>query len=113
MPTESQLRDAALQTDGVLPANGQSRESRDNRRNDRNPSENRVDVQRAVLILRAIRQRYETGRNAHSDPRDYRVNIVVDYGDMAWISAAIEALEETVAGATETATPAHALVAAE
>jgi hypothetical protein len=98
MPTESQLRAAARQADRAW----------------HNHSESRVSVQRAVLNLRAIRQRYETGRNAYPDARGYRVHVVVDCGDMAWITAAIETLEETVVlGATETATPAQALVATE
>jgi hypothetical protein len=115
MPTESQLQDAALRAEHAWPANDRPRESRDaNMRNDRNPSESRVGVQRAVLALRAIRQRYESGRNAHPDVRGYSVHVVVDCGDMVWITAAIDALEKTVvAGATETATPAQALGAAE
>ena len=45
MPTESQLRAAALQADRAWPANGQPRQSRDeNMRNDRHPSESRVSV---------------------------------------------------------------------
>ena len=99
---------AALQADGAWPANGQPRESRDaHGRNDRNPSESRVSLQRALRTLRAVRQRYETGRNAHLEARSYSVNVVVDHGDVAWIAAAIEAVENVIAaGAAETAGPA-------
>jgi hypothetical protein len=96
---------AALQADGAWPANAQPRESRDaNGRNDRDPSESRVSLQRALRTLRAVRQRYETGRNAHPDARSYSVHVVVDHGDVAWIAAAIEAVEKVIAaGAAEAA----------
>lgn len=46
----------------------------------------------------------QSGRGAHSFARFYTVQVAVDSADMAWITAAIEALEETVvAGATEVA----------
>jgi hypothetical protein len=98
---------AALQADGAWPANGQPRESRDaNGRNDRNPSESQVGLQRALRTLRAVRQRYETGRNAHHDAHSYSVHVVVDHGDVAWITAAIEAVEKAIAaGAAEAAGP--------
>jgi len=53
-------------------------------------------LQRAVL-LRAIRQRYEMGRTTHPGARCFAVQIVGDGGDMPWITAAIEALEKTIA----------------
>ena len=77
-----------------------------NRRNETKPSESQVSLQRALRTLRAVRQRYETGRNAHPDTRYYSVHVVVDPGDIAWISAAIEAVEKVIAaGAAETAGP--------
>ena len=57
-----------------------------------------ASLQRASLTLRAIRQRYETGRHACRDDRGNSVQMVVDAGDMAWIGAAIEAVENAIAG---------------
>jgi len=61
-----------------------------------NPPENRVALQVALSTLRGIRQRYETGRIARPDARRYREHVVVDYSDMPWITAAIEALERAI-----------------
>jgi hypothetical protein len=70
--------------------------------NDTSPSESQVSLQRALRTLSAIRQRYELGHHVHADARFYRVNVVVEGGDVAWISATIEALEKAIAaGATE------------
>ena len=60
------------------------------------PTESQVSLQRALRTLRAVRQRYETGRNAHADARFYGVHVVVDHGDVAWIAAAIEAVEKAI-----------------
>jgi hypothetical protein len=58
-----------------------------------------------MRTLRAIRESYETGR--YVDPayvRAYSVQVTLGYADMFWITAAIEALEESVAdSATEAA----------
>jgi len=88
--------------------NSQQVEPRDpNRRSETKPSESQLSLQRALRTLRAVRQRYETGRNAHLEARSYSVNVVVDHGDVAWITAAIEALEKaSAAGAAEPAGPA-------
>ena len=68
------------------------------RHKDGNPSESQVSLQQALRTLRAIRQRYETGRKADSDyVRSYSVQIALGYADMLWITAAIEALERAVA----------------
>jgi len=67
-----------------------------NGRSDSNPSERWDNLQRAVRTLRAIRQRYVTGRNARPDARCYSVQVAIGYGDLAWIAAAIEALETSV-----------------
>jgi hypothetical protein len=84
-----------------------------NRRNETKPSESQVSLQRALRTLRAVRQRSETGRNAHPDTRYYSVHVVVDPGDIAWISAAIEAVEKAIAaGAAEAAGPAGSRAAA-
>jgi hypothetical protein len=78
--------------------NSQRLEPRDpNRRNETKPSESQVSLQRALRTLRAVRQRYETCRNAHADARFYSVHVVVDHGDVAWIAAAIEAVEKAIA----------------
>ncbi|HVN46144.1 MAG TPA: hypothetical protein VMT66_13025 [Steroidobacteraceae bacterium] len=59
-------------------------------------------LRRAAATLRAIRQRYETGRLACPGARSYSVHVAVDQGDMGWIAAAIDAVEEAVAaGASE------------
>jgi hypothetical protein len=99
---------AALRADGAWPAYGQPRESRDaNRRNQTKLSESQVSLQRALSTLRGVRQRYETGHTAHPDARYYSVHVVVDPGDIAWISAAIEAAEKAIAaGAAEATGPA-------
>jgi hypothetical protein len=77
-----------------------------NRHNETKPSESQVSLQRALRTLRAVRQRYETGRNAHPGARSYSVNVVVDHCDVAWITAAIEAVEKAIAaGAAEAAGP--------
>jgi hypothetical protein len=95
---------AALQTCITAPPDdSQGGESRPaNGCNDKNPRESRLEsemsLQRASLTLRAIRQRCETGHNAHSGSRFYSVAVAVDYGDMAWITAAIEAVEKALAG---------------
>jgi hypothetical protein len=60
------------------------------------PTESQVSLQRALRTLRAVRQRYETGRNAHADARFYGMHVVVDHGDVAWIAAAIEAVEKAI-----------------
>jgi hypothetical protein len=71
------------------------------------PTESQVSLQRALRTLRAVRQRYEAGRNAHADARFYSVHVVVDHGDVAWIAAAIGAVEKAItAGAAEAAGPA-------
>ena len=92
---------AVLETrDSAAPATTQANESEEaNSRNRSNSLDNQLSLQRASLILRAIRQRYEAGRNAHPYARCYSVQVVMDHGDMAWISAAIEALEKTIAAA--------------
>jgi len=100
---------ATLQAGSGAPsANRQTRESCDpNWLNDRNLIESQVSLRRALRTLSAIRQRYELGRNAHPDARFYSVQLVVDHGDVAWITATIEALEKTIAAvATEHAAPA-------
>jgi hypothetical protein len=88
--------------------NSEQLEARDpNRRSETKPSESQLGLQRALRTLRAVRQRYETGRNAHPDARSYSVNVAVDHGDLAWITAAIEAVEKALAtGRAEPALPA-------
>jgi hypothetical protein len=54
-------------------------------------------VQQALCALRGIRQRYEARRNASSDyARPCNLQVTLDYADMLWIAAAIEALERAV-----------------
>jgi hypothetical protein len=85
---------AVLQLDG-----GPFPESRDAKgRNDRNPCERGESLRRAVRTLRAIRQRYDMRRHAHPGARFFDVQLVVDGSDMAWIAAAIEALEQAIPG---------------
>jgi hypothetical protein len=80
-----------------------------NRRASQEPAASEASLQRASLTLRAIRQRYETGRHACRDARANSVQMVVDAGDMAWIGAAIEAVENAIAGrAAQITEPARA-----
>lgn len=61
------------------------------------PPESRVRLEQAVRTLRAIRQRYEMGRNVDSDyVRAYSLQVALGYADMFWITAAIEALEKAL-----------------
>ena len=84
---------------------GEAREP--SRLNDRNPSESQVSLQRALRTLSSIRERCEVGRQSYPEARFYRVHVVVDRGDVAWITATIDTLERAIAGvATEAAAPA-------
>jgi hypothetical protein len=59
-------------------------------------------LQQALRTLRAIRQRYETGRSTSSDyVRSYSVQVALGYADMLWVTAAIEVLEKAVAGSLD------------
>jgi len=74
----------------------------DQSRHERDLFESQASLQRALRTLRAVRQRYETGRNADPNARSYGVHVVVDQGDVAWITAAIEAVGKAIAaGALE------------
>jgi len=73
----------------------ESREA--HRLNDRSPSDSQVSLHRALRTLAAIRQRYKDGRDAHAGARWYRVHVVLNSGDVAWINATIEALEKAIA----------------
>ena len=54
-------------------------------------------LEQAERTLRAIRQRYETGRNVNSEyVRTYGMQVALGYADMFWISAVIEALEKSI-----------------
>lgn len=58
-------------------------------------------LEQAVRTLRAIRERYEMGRNVDSAyVPAYSVQVALGYADMFWITAAIEALEKTIRDAT-------------
>ena len=73
--------------------NSQQLEPRDpNRRSETNSSESQLSLQRALRTLRAVRQRYETGRNAHLEARSYSVNVVVDHATYT----VVPAIEEQV-----------------
>jgi hypothetical protein len=75
----------------------QRRRPRDAKRRDHeNPSEGLLALRQALLTLRAIRLRYEIDRR-HSDTRMPSVLVALSCADMLWISATIEALEETIA----------------
>ena len=71
-------------------------------RKDSRLQESQVRLQQAVRTLRALRQRYEVGRNVDSDyVRGYSLQVSLGYADMFWISAAIEALEKAIADAAD------------
>jgi len=57
-------------------------------------------LERAVRTLRAIRGRYEMGRNGGSaDLPAYSIQVALGYADMFWITATIEALEKAISDA--------------
>ena len=60
-------------------------------------SESQVSLQRALRTLNGIRERYQLGRYAHPDLPFFRVQVVVDGGDVAWINATIETWEKVIA----------------
>lgn len=60
-------------------------------------SDSQISLQRALRTLSGIRERYELGRYAHPDLPFFRVQVVVDGGDVAWITATIETLEKVIA----------------
>ena len=64
-------------------------------------------LNQALRTLRAIRERYETGSAAGSGCiRSCKVQVSLDYADMLWIAAAIEALEmATTASRNERTSP--------
>lgn len=70
-------------------------------------SDRQVSLQRALRTLSGIRERYKLGRYAHPDLPFFRVQVVVDGGDVAWITATIETLEKVIAAvATDAVGPA-------
>jgi hypothetical protein len=60
-------------------------------------SDMHVSLQRALRTLSGIRERYTLGHYAHPDLPFFRVQVVVDGGDVAWITATIETLEKVIA----------------
>ena len=93
---------------GAGPVSSQRRELPvANERIDRTQAESQRSLTRASVVLRAIRQRYETGRGVHPHACCYSVHFAVNAGDIAWITAAIESVERAIAGsASEAAGPA-------
>ena len=74
-------------------------------------SDRQVSLQRALRTLSGIRERYKLGHYAHPDLPFFRVQVVVDGGDVAWITATIETLEEVIAAvATDAVDPRPRLV---
>jgi len=74
-------------------------------------SDRQVSLQRALRTLCGIRERYKLGHYAHPDLPFFRVQVVVDGGDVAWITATIETLEEVIAAvATDAVDPRPRLV---
>ena len=67
-------------------------------RTERTQSDSQMNLHRAVRTLGALRERYETERNAGSGyMRSYTVQLALGYTDMLWVTAAIEALEKVIA----------------
>jgi hypothetical protein len=62
-----------------------------------------MSLQQALRTLRAIRMRYEIDRQ-NSGARLRNVTVSLSCADMLWVTAAIQALEKTIAagGAAET-----------
>lgn len=70
-------------------------------------------LKQALRTLRAIQQRYETGRNVDSDYiRSYTVQVALGYADMLWIAAAIQALEGVTGAPLSADSSAHAAASA-
>ena len=66
-------------------------------RDDRNPAENLVSLQRASKVLHGIRDRYQREFGAQPGARAYSMRVAVDAGDIEWITAAIECVERVLA----------------
>jgi hypothetical protein len=64
---------------------------------DGSPSQCHVNLRHALRTLNAVRERYEVGRHDHPDARFYRVHVVVERSDLAWLAATIDALEKAIA----------------
>jgi hypothetical protein len=62
----------------------------------------------ALRTLRGIRQRYEIDRARNSDARFLTIHVAVGHADICWINAAIEALQESIAGSATDAAGAAA-----
>jgi hypothetical protein len=60
-------------------------------------SPSHLNLQHALRTLNAVRERYEIGRHDYPDARSYRVHVVVERGDLAWLAATIDALEKAIA----------------
>ena len=75
---------------------------------ERDPFESQVSLQLALRTLRGIRQRYEVDRARNSDARFFTMHVAVGYADICWINAAIEVLEESIAGSATDAAGAAA-----
>ena len=87
---------AVLQVKTARPANGNRGESY--------TAEGCEDsLLRAVRTLRGIRERYETEHKADSPHvRAHSVLVALGYADLVWLTAAIDALEKSIAeGAAE------------
>ena len=75
---------------------------------ERSPVESQVSLQLALRTLRGIRQRYEIERARNSDARYLTMHVAVGCADICWINAAIEVLEESIAGSATDAAGAAA-----
>ena len=92
--------DAVITKDeGAAPATISRPAKPANKRNDNDGAESVASLLRASLVLRGIRQRYETSRSAYPEAHGYSVHVAIDSGDMGWITAAIESLERALARA--------------
>lgn len=70
----------------------------------KNLSDSQASLQQALRTLSAIRERYAIAHARHPDSRSLTVQVALGQVDMCWITAAIEALERSIAGtATEAA----------
>lgn len=65
---------------------------------ERNLSKSQVSLQQALRTLCAFRERYAVDHARYSDARSLTVHVTLGYSDMCWITAAIEALEKSIAG---------------
>ena len=65
--------------------------------------ESQLRLLQALRTLRGIRQRHKIARITYPESGSLTVHVALDDGDMRWVAAVIEALEQAIVDATEAA----------